>query len=695
MKRGRVSSAGTGQKTPGGSRVVAPRRPAARPDLRDTLRPQAPRRSPGAPGPRAAVTPLGLHRALQTGQPLKPEARGTRCERAGHTPGEAPKPKLCKQQDCLFLWRLRTPPRVLLRGQMLHDTGRDLLIFLGNPQVDGLDQLSRWGLSIADFPLHSCAADAIVVAPIEDGALAVAQEMADRAHLASQKTAQQQARFKSLVMGSVDIIAVVSEQLVLSYWTPSLELLLDVDPEQLHGTSLFDWVSEQDHEPVREAIAGLSEPDTVAEMGFQLRLGDDRRTIQCAFRRTFTDSGEPGFVMNARDVTDQLEMQRRLARAGRLESIGRVAANVAHDFNNILCAITSGAGLARLDIETGEATHEELDQYMREILEAAERASSLTRQLLTFSRHTTVRNEIVCVGALIEGLRPMLTQLLPRSIELDVQIEAPTAHVRIARSQLEQVVTNLVVNARDAIEGEGRIAVTVRQIRVGEQLASTMPELSPGQHVWIEAADGGCGMDSETLDRAFDPFFTTKGFGEGTGLGLATVHGIVRQAQGHVHVYSEVGVGTTVKVVLPHVVGKEEAVEAPLEPAADGTETVLLCEDDELILRLARTVLIRSGYDVIAVRGPREAIELLEGGRRPDLLVTDVVMPEMNGAQLSAAMREIHPSTPTLFITGYASTILAAEDLEPGDDILHKPFGPTDLTRSVRKVLDRTAGEPD
>ncbi len=196
-------------------------------------------------------------------------------------------------------------------------------------------------------------------------------------------------------------------------------------------------------------------------------------------------------------------------------------------------------------------------------------------------------------------------------------------------------------------------------------------------------------MDNATLEHAFEPFFSTKGFGEGTGLGLATVHGIVLQARGSVQAYSQVGVGTTVKLLLPLAQGSTETPEPLPEPAGGGTETVLVCEDDEFILGLVRLSLTRAGYKVIATQHPRRALDVVEAGQPFDILITDVVMPEMNGPQLSAAAREGRPNMPTLFITGYASSILDSEDLRSDDDILQKPFGPDDLARAVRRLLDR------
>jgi hypothetical protein len=374
-----------------------------------------------------------------------------------------------------------------------------------------------------------------------------------------------------------------------------------------------------------------------------------------------------------RDITESRRIEEQLRQAQKMEAVGQLAGGVAHDFNNLLTVIGGYTEIARRNIGAGPGGNE-----LAEVERATERAAQLTRQLLAFSRQQMLDPVPLDLGEVAAALVPMLRRLIGEDIEIAMLAAPGLPSVLADRSQLEQVVVNLSVNARDAMPSGGTLTIETRVV---------------GDRVALIVTDTGVGMASETLEHVFEPFFTTKEIGHGTGLGLATVHGIVTQSGGEVHVYSEPDLGTSFKVYLP-ITG---AAPAPAEPAVRegdrlrGSETVLLCEDEEGVRHLVEHVLTTHGYRVLAAGAPMEALELA-AGCGIDLLVSDVIMPDLSGPELARRLEALCPGIRTLFVSGYtAETVQGRGRLPTESAFLEKPFDQLSLLRAVRALLDQTA----
>jgi two-component system, cell cycle sensor histidine kinase and response regulator CckA len=388
-----------------------------------------------------------------------------------------------------------------------------------------------------------------------------------------------------------------------------------------------------------------------------------------------------------RAAAEKTRLEVQLAQAQKMEAIGRLAGGVAHDFNNMLAAIQGYAELILRAQQPGDRFHGEVE----EILKAGQRAAGLTQQLLAFSRKQMIAPQVLDLNGLVEDSARMLARLIGEDIVLEVAPGAGEARVKADPHQLEQVLVNLAVNARDAMPNGGRLTIRTSQLELDEERARTM-NVEPGPYVVLAVGDTGGGMDDATRARIFEPFFTTKEPSRGTGLGLATVHGIVLQNHGQIEVFSAPGVGTTFLIYLP----REEAPARepgglPETSTAVGTETILLVEDEALVRTLARTVLVSLGYDVLEANDGQDALRLC--GSHPGaihLLLTDVIMPSMNGRDLARQVLELRPGVKVLFMSGYTHDALAPHGvLEEGIELLEKPFTVEDLGRRVRAVLDR------
>jgi signal transduction histidine kinase len=416
-----------------------------------------------------------------------------------------------------------------------------------------------------------------------------------------------------------------------------------------------------------------------------MRSTGERRS----FSLTLGALGPDRVLAHAEDTTERRRLEEQLRQVQKMDAVGRLAGGVAHDFNNLLTVITSYSELALLGMGDDDPHRGDVVA----IRDAAFRAASLTRQLLTFSRRQVVRPAALDLNAVVDGIAPMLRRLIGAEVEIVRKAARPLGRVSADRGQVEQVLINLAVNARDAMPGGGTLTLTTADVELDEQYAALHPPASAGAHVMLAVSDTGHGMDETVRARVFEPFFTTKEVGQGTGLGLSTVYGIVRQSGGHIAIYSEPGHGTTVKVYLPRVTAAE-AAPAELPAAAPalvgGAETVLLVEDDEAVRELARGVLARSGYAVVEARDGRDAVRVAgEALGRVDLLVTDVVMPGLGGRALFAELAARRPGLRVLYMSGYTDDdVLRRGLLDPGMAFLEKPFTATGLARAVRAVLD-------
>ncbi|HEY8504466.1 MAG TPA: PAS domain S-box protein [Gemmataceae bacterium] len=389
------------------------------------------------------------------------------------------------------------------------------------------------------------------------------------------------------------------------------------------------------------------------------------------------------------DVTERKQLEAQFLQAQKMESVGRLAAGVAHDFNNVLTGIFGYTDLLLIN-EADPVKQQDLAQ----IRDLAGRAADLTRRLLTFSRQEPVEAVVLNINSLVESTSQMLRRLIGEDVALDFRPDPALGNVRVDPGQLEQILMNLAVNARDAMPQGGRLLIETRNAEVGPEEVAPLAGVAPGRYAMLAVTDTGAGMDEATRVRIFEPFFTTKPVGRGTGLGLATVYGIVRQHGGFIHVYSEPGRGTCFKVYLPlcdePVPGEAEPAEPP---CLDGTETILLVEDEAPIRGVAATVLRAHGYTVLEAASPARARELLAAAGKVDLLLTDVVMPGLSGRELFEQLRELYPGLRVLYMSGYTDDIILHHGvLAGGAALLQKPFGSTVLLRKVREVLD--AGPP-
>ncbi len=388
------------------------------------------------------------------------------------------------------------------------------------------------------------------------------------------------------------------------------------------------------------------------------------------------------------DITERRQLQEQLRQAQKMEAVGQLAGGIAHDFNNLLTAIRGYTELITTDLPAGSPSLEDLAHVLR----ATDQAAALTRKLLAFSRRQALVAEVIDAGDAVRRLAPIVGRLLGEHIVVDASRTRSAGHVKVDPGQLEQVVMNLAVNARDAMPSGGRLTVETQDVDLDDTYAATHADATAGPYVMLSVSDTGSGMDAETQARAFEPFFTTKELGQGTGMGLATVYGIVRQSGGFVHLYSEPGRGTVVRIYLPRVsepLTEWEAMGSSLD-VPSGTETVLLVEDDAAVRRFASRVLSELGYAVVEASTGSEALELANrNGASIEILVTDLVMPAMGGRELADHLRTHRPSLPVVYMSGFAEGQFGPAGLVPADvAYLTKPFTAGALADAVRRALD-------
>jgi PAS domain S-box-containing protein len=516
-----------------------------------------------------------------------------------------------------------------------------------------------------------------------------AQQAAERASRVAQLN---QERLDQLIDESPDGLAWFDARGRLMEANPAFSQMCGRSPTRLVGQAvgqLDRFTSESRIEAVRamERLAG-GEP----EQHFGLRGEPGRECIvEVTARRVRLPGAKEAFQWNARDVTEreaEREARERLAvelrEARRLEDIGRLAGGVAHDFNNLLTAVNANAQLLGKEASLPERGRKQLDV----ITQAGERAAALTQQLLAFARRQVLAPQPVELGEAIRGMTTLLEQMLGESIRLRLELGTQPIWVEVDSSRLEQVITNLAINGRDAMHDGGALTIDLGRVFLGDH-----PVLAPGPYARLRVSDSGVGMDAATAARVFEPFFTTKSETKGTGLGLATVHGIVRQSGGQISVQSEKGEGTTFEVTLPEIEPPRQVEPAPtleVTPApVDVGGTVLVVDDEPLVRQTVESVLELSGFDVLAANGPEEAAHLMcNVERQLDLLVTDVVMPGESGPELAMRLRTRWPSLRVIFMSGYADDLNTGRwQVVPPSHYLQKPFTPGALRALVAEVM--------
>ncbi|MFZ5570821.1 MAG: PAS domain S-box protein [Thermodesulfobacteriota bacterium] len=508
--------------------------------------------------------------------------------------------------------------------------------------------------------------------------------------LAENLLRESEARFKALHNASFGGIAIHDRGVIIDC-NQGLAEMTGYSLNELIGMNGLLLIAEKSRKLVMDNISSGYEKPYEA---FGLRKNGEAFPIRLE-ARNIPYEGRQVRTVEFRDITEakkaeeeRTKLQAQLLQSQKMESVGRLAGGVAHDFNNMLMIIIGNAEMALDETEPSAP----LAAHLQEIMASARRSADLTRQLLAFARKQTVSPRVLDLNEVVSGMIKMLQRLIGEDIDLVWKPSSRLWPVNMDPSQIDQILVNLAVNARDAITGVGNLTIETENAVFDETDCMAHAGLIPGEYVRLSVSDTGCGMGQETIEHLFEPFYTTKEVGKGTGLGLATVYGIVRQNDGFIHVHSEPGHGTTFKIHIPRTQAAAET--APQESGrkpAGGTETVLLVEDEPAILKLAQAILERYGYTVLAARTPREAREI--AGSHPDpihLLITDVVMPQMNGRDLLESIATLRPEIRVLFMSGYTADVIAHHGvLDEGIHFLQKPFSVRTLSAAVRDVLDR------
>ncbi len=397
------------------------------------------------------------------------------------------------------------------------------------------------------------------------------------------------------------------------------------------------------------------------------------------------------YVSLQRNVTREVQLEEQYRQSQKMEVLGQLTAGIAHDFNNVLTAVNGYAELMQTQLSSDHPAHD----MARKLLRAGQRGADLVRQLLVFSRKQANRPQVLNVNALITEMEVMLQRIIGEHIQLNTRLAQDLWLIKADPAQIEQVVVNLVVNARDAMPHGGHLSIETANAVLDQHYVSTHLEARPGDYVALIVSDNGVGMTPEVKLHLFEPFFTTKGRGKGTGLGLATVYGIVKQHGGSIWVYSEPGIGTTFKIYLPRLQEEEQlmARNEVTERACDGRETILLVEDDLSVRDLTEMILRRHGYTVLSAENGREALRLArEHPGRIDLLLSDVVLPDISAIMLTEQLKRFYPRLKTLYMSGYGYEVIARYVPAIGHvALLQKPFSSMDLARQVRNALDAPA----
>jgi PAS domain S-box-containing protein len=532
-----------------------------------------------------------------------------------------------------------------------------------------------------------------------------AGEMEQQALELEERTAevqQSEERFRSLIENAPHLIVVLDGSgRTVRYESPAVQRTLGYPPGDDVGANVRKLVHPEDRASVKRAFLRVLRDRALTEtIEMRIRHIDGHwRIVESTIRNLIGDPAIGGLVVNSRDITARRETQdalrqsqEQLQQARKMEAIGRLAGGVAHDFNNLLTAIKANVELLLLDVKEKSSPAE-----LKEIAFAADRATSLTRQLLAFSRRQVLQPMVLDLNALVVEMDQLVRRLIGEDIEVTTVLSPELGRVKADAGQLEQVLMNLVVNARDAMRRGGTLIIETANVTVDMEYADQYAgKVAPGPHVMLAVSDTGTGMDDATKERLFEPFFTTKPEGEGTGLGLSTVYGIVEQSGGCVSVYSDPGRGTTFKVLLPRILdGADRTV--PTERAAPPqtrSETVLLVEDDHAVREVTRKVLERSGFTVLQAAGPDEGISVAEAyGGTVHLLLTDVVMPGMNGREMSDLLLASRPRMHVLFMSGYTDEAISHHGVLDDDArFIQKPFAPADLVERIVDLLDDGAG---
>ncbi len=496
--------------------------------------------------------------------------------------------------------------------------------------------------------------------------------------------------FRSLIENAADVISILDNRGRIVYESPSHERVLGYPTGRLIGINSFDLVHPDDIERIQKQFASLLEkPGESEEVNFRFRhMNGSWIHIDGTGTNLLHIESVKGIVINYRDISDRHQLEEQLHQAEKMKAVGQLAGGVAHDFNNLLTVINGYC-----DLLTAKDLPADVLNSLEQIQKAGERAARLTSQLLTFSRKQLIKPEIIDLNALIKDHNQMLRRLLGEDIVITTTPSPGPGFLNIDPGQMEQIIMNISINARDAMPFGGKLMIETSNIDFDKSISKSKAEILPGPYVMLAISDNGVGMEESIRSRIFEPFFTTKGRGKGTGLGMSTVYGIVKQNNGFIYVYSEPGKGTTFKVYFPRVEKDGKKVKASIADHADlhGTETILLVEDEAGVRDITKSILSEFGYNVITAENGIEALQRFkEHSGSINLLLTDVIMPLMSGRELAEKIRTKQPDLKVLFISGYTDDVIAQHGVLDDDvEFIQKPYSPIALAKKVKEVLNK------
>jgi two-component system cell cycle sensor histidine kinase/response regulator CckA len=506
------------------------------------------------------------------------------------------------------------------------------------------------------------------------------------------QSAEREELFRLISENAADMIAVVDGSGNRLYNSPAYQKILGYSQEELRQTKGFDQIHPDDRQKVVEAAAEARRSGVGRSVEYRIRHKDGRWVLlESTASVVRNNSGEvERLVIVNRDITERKDLQKQLLLSQKLEAIGRLSGGVAHDFNNLLGVILGYCEELQKHIPPDDPYREAVD----EIQNAGKRAASLTQQLLAFSRKQVFEPQVLNLNAIVGEAGKMLERLIGEDITLDIVPAQQIGAVKADRCQIERVILNLAINARDAMPEGGKVTIETADVELDETSPTLSHCVAPGPYVMLRVTDTGCGMDAELQSHIFEPFFTTKG--QGTGLGLATVYGVVKQSGGYISVDSAPGKGTAIKIYLPRASEIAEKVQE-VEPSGRLIQehgTVLLVEDEQALRKLTRKMLLDMGHTVLEAKDAFQAIEIAKQTETPiDLLLTDVVMPGMSGRSLAETLSPQRPGMRVLYMSGYSDGVMANHGVpEAGISILRKPFTTDELTRLIEDVTAGVAG---
>jgi PAS domain S-box-containing protein len=508
--------------------------------------------------------------------------------------------------------------------------------------------------------------------------------------LTKRKKLEASLRKSAIIIDSTsDAVVTTDTEGSITFWNKGAEKIFGYSLQEAIGQSIRMLYKDADQVMVNSILTDLTDGKNIPDLEVTCRhkTGRDVHILLSLTTLKNGDGSIAELVGITKDISDRRHIEAQLLQSQKMEAIGRLAGGVAHDFNNMLGVILGHVDLAQRKLTPEQPVH----SHLAEIREASERSASLTKQLLAFARMQTVHPRVIDLNKIISQMLSILQKLIGENVELLWRPLPELWPVKIDPSQVDQIMANLCINARDSISGTGQITIASENIKIDADACENNPGLVPGEYARITVSDNGCGMDEETLTQVFEPFFTTKGFGKGTGLGLSTVYGALKQNNGFIYAQSTPGHGTVFTAYLPRYMGKSDHRSAEEENGTGlrGSETILLVEDEHAILKMTTMMLEEQGYTVLPAGNPTQAIRIAEEyAGEIHLLMTDVVMPEMNGQELGNHLKTFYPGIKRLYMSGYTANVIAHHGiLAPDVNFIQKPFSLKNISKTVRGVL--------